>query len=81
MRSFSMPSRRTCYTLFKFNLYRDRCKAWRDDGPTGSHDLWEMHVVWMSVEKTGGMLIESYFLNDPVTVRSVRFRSSRLGVN
>lgn len=49
-------------------------KAWREDGPTRGQDLWEMHGVWRwdSVENTGAVLREGYFVSDPVTGRKVR---------
>jgi hypothetical protein len=44
--------------------------------------LWEMHVVWEwdSMEMTSAVLIESYFLNDLVTVCWIDSHSSRLWV-
>ena len=49
-------------------------KAWREDGPTGGRDLWEMHGVWGwdSAKNAGAVLRENYFVNDPATGRKVR---------
>lgn len=79
-RSFPLPTRRTGRTI----LNPHGRKAWRDDGPTGGRDLWEMHGVWEwnSSENTGVVLDGSYFVNDPITGRKVRFHSSRVdGMN
>ncbi|KAF8266909.1 cytoplasmic protein [Lactarius quietus] len=68
-RSFPMPTRRTGKTL----LNPHGRKAWRDDGPTGGRDLWEMHGVWEwdNAKNAGVVLAEKYFVNNPVTGRKV----------
>ncbi|KAH8977678.1 glycoside hydrolase superfamily [Lactarius akahatsu] len=68
-RSFPMPTRRTGRTL----LNPHGRKAWREDGPTGGRDLWEMHGVWKwnGEKNAGAVLVESYFVNDPATGRKV----------
>ncbi|KAI0293137.1 glycoside hydrolase family 5 protein [Multifurca ochricompacta] len=68
-RSFPMPTRRTGKTL----LNPQGRKAWREDGPTGGQDLWEMHGVWEwdDTKNIGKVLRESYFVNDPTTGRKI----------
>ena len=66
-----MPTRCTGKEL----LNPQGSKAWREDGPTGGQDLWEMHGVWKwdKSKNTGAVLRETYFVNDPVTGRKVCF--------
>ncbi|KAI0260076.1 cytoplasmic protein [Gloeopeniophorella convolvens] len=68
-RSFPLPTRRTGRTLLNANGR----KAWREDGPTGGRDLWEMHGVWGwdSSKNAGVVLRESYFVKDPSTGRKL----------
>lgn len=68
-RSFPMPTKHTGQTL----LNPQGRKAWRQDGPTGGLDLWEIHGVWEwdSTKNSGVILRESYFVNDPATGRKV----------
>jgi hypothetical protein len=70
-RSFIVPTARTGQELLN---PRGR-KAWREDGPTGGRDLWEIHGVWEwdSTKQAGTVLNESYFVNDPATGRKVFF--------
>lgn len=70
-RSFPMPTKRTGQTL----LNPHGRKAWREDGPTGGRDLWEMHGVWEwdGAKEAGVVLLENYFLENPATGRKVRF--------
>jgi hypothetical protein len=77
-RSFPIPTRRTGRTL----LNPHGRKAWREDGPTGGRDLWEMHGVWEwdGAKEAGVVLVESYFVKDPATGRKVRLHFSRLVV-
>jgi|SRR6266850_1495228 len=69
-RSFPMPTKCTGQEL----LNPQGRKAWREDGPTGGRDLWEMHGVWEwdSAKNAGAVLRETYFVNDPTTGRKVR---------
>ena len=78
-RSFPIPTKRTGKTL----LNPQSRKAWREDGPTGGRDLWEMHGVWGwdDAKSAGVVLLEDYFKNDPATGRKVRIHSSWLAVN
>ena len=57
-------------------------KAWREDGPTGGRDLWEMHGVWEwdSTKHTGTLLSETYFVNDPATGRKVFIYSAPISL-
>jgi hypothetical protein len=68
-RSFPMPTKYTGQTL----LNPQGRKAWRENGPTGGQDLWEMHGVWEwdSTKNSGAVLRENYFVNDPATGRKV----------
>lgn len=68
-RYFPMPTRCTGQEL----LNPQGRTAWREDGPTGGRDLWEMHGVWEwdGTKQAGTVLSETYFVNDPATGRKV----------
>ncbi|KAI0069139.1 glycoside hydrolase family 5 protein [Artomyces pyxidatus] len=68
-RSFPLPTRLTSQSV----LNSSSRKAWREDGPTGGKDIWEMHGVWGydTVKKDGVVLRESYFVKDPMSGKKV----------
>ncbi|VDB96739.1 unnamed protein product [Peniophora sp. CBMAI 1063] len=70
-RSFPLPTRLTSTSV----LNSTSRKAWREDGPTGGRDLWEMHGVWgYDVQKKMGVVLrENYFVRDPMTNKPVDY--------
>jgi hypothetical protein len=70
-RSLPFPTRLTSTSV----LNSASRKAWRDDGPTGGRDLWEMHGVWgYDVKKKAGVVLrENYFVKDPMTDKPVSY--------
>ncbi|KAI0033601.1 glycoside hydrolase [Vararia minispora EC-137] len=68
-RSFPLPTRHTSTSI----LNSASRKAWREDGPTGGRDIWEMHGVWgYDMEKKAGVVLrENYFVKDPMTDKPV----------
>ncbi|KZT26027.1 glycoside hydrolase family 5 protein [Neolentinus lepideus HHB14362 ss-1] len=68
-RSFPMPTRLTSEGV----LNPDGKKAWREDGPTESKCLWEMHGVWGwdRSKKEGVVLRENYFTKHPMTNQKI----------
>ena len=73
-RSFPMPTRLTSTSV----LNSANRKAWREDGPTGGRDLWEMHGVWgYDMQKKAGVVLrENYFVRDPMTNKPVSYLSA-----
>ena len=73
-RSFPMPTRLTSTSV----LNSANRKAWRENGPTGGRDLWEMHGVWgYDMQKKAGVVLrENYFVRDPMTNKPVSFLSA-----
>ncbi|KAI0321523.1 glycoside hydrolase family 5 protein, partial [Amylostereum chailletii] len=70
-RSFPLPTRKTSTSV----LNSASRKAWREDGPTGGRDVWEMHGVWGydTKKKDGVVLRENYFVKDPASGRKVEW--------
>jgi DNA polymerase family A len=64
-----MPTKHAGQTL----LNPQGRKAWRENGPTGGQDLWEMHGVWEwdSTKNSAAVPREDYFVNYPATGRKV----------
>ena len=64
-----MPTKHAGQTL----LNPQGRKAWRENGPTGGQDLWEMHGVWEwdSTKNSAAVPCEDYFVNYPATGRKV----------
>jgi hypothetical protein len=64
-----MPTKKTSTTL----LNTSKRKAWRPDGPTNGHCLWELHHVWGwdNVKDQPVVLQENYFSKNPVTGKKV----------